>query len=126
MFDGNPEGKQNARGSSWRGSPVRGSRNVSPPGLSGAIKVWSKFVFSPLPLARGFCHIPLKSGLPSAVRRGIFVFDTAVEVWPAAADGNQNTEPKTNAVFVKRMTGNRIRFFIGTSLWLPRSGVNIR
>jgi hypothetical protein len=31
-----PAGLQKSRGSSCRGSPVRGSRNASPPGFSGA------------------------------------------------------------------------------------------
>ena len=41
---GKPAGRQKSRGSSWRGSPVRGSRKASPPGLSGAKYLRSKMV----------------------------------------------------------------------------------
>jgi len=44
MPPGNPAGMQKSRGSSCRGSPVRGSRNGSPPDFSGANRFRSNTV----------------------------------------------------------------------------------
>src|SRR5215831_5814297 len=67
--DGNPDGMQNARGSSWRGSPVRGSKKASPPGLNGGNFARSNTVAGPRALGGlGLSQMPEKSGLPSAVR----------------------------------------------------------
>ena len=44
MLAGKPAGMQKSRGSSCLGSPVRGSKNASPPGLSGANRLRSKIV----------------------------------------------------------------------------------
>src|SRR5215471_2117609 len=67
--DGNPDGMQNARGSSCRGSPVRGSKNASPPGLSGGNLLRSNVVgIRFVPGTFGLSHMPEKSGLPSGVR----------------------------------------------------------
>src|SRR6185369_2771172 len=67
--EGKPDGMQNARGSSCRGSPVRGSKNGSPLALSGGNFVRSKTVAGPRADGGfGLSHMPEKSGLPSAVR----------------------------------------------------------
>src|SRR4029453_11813727 len=68
---------QKSRGSSCLGSPVRGSKNGSPPGLSGGKFLLSKIVAFERPRVApgryvGHWYVPLKSGLPSVVR-GIFV-----------------------------------------------------
>ena len=73
MPPGKPAGRQKSRGSSCRGSPVRGSRNASPPGLSGANLLRSNVVADDRPRSSpcryvGHWYVPVKSGLPSAVR----------------------------------------------------------